>query len=114
MSNKQNDILVDNLIDRMENLGIFELLVSNDKGFKIKDLELLEKYTSFFEDLNPLENEDGEGNEYYFWCIDKLKNKVRIDRQAPIIKKALEQMIDTDTEYGTVKAEDNKKQSIIL
>lgn len=128
MSNKQNDIIIDNLIDRMEDWGIFDLLVTNDKGFRIKDPEKLEKYITYFESLNP-----DKDTTRYFWCIDMLKAKIKGDRwgeymrsQYPEFTNAMQHAyfvagltktdgkIDTATEYGEIKSEDNKKESIIL
>lgn len=113
MSNKQNDINLDNLIDRMENLGIFPLLVTSDKGFRIEDLELLEKYTSYFESLDPM-----NGETRYFWCIGELKNKIECDRAKKItqttIKPLLDKLIETNTEYSTIKNQPISKESTIL
>lgn len=124
MSNKQNDIIIDNLIDRMENLGIFDLLVGNDKGFLLKDLKEIEKYCNFFEKLD---------NNDYFWKLGVLKAKIKGDQWGEQMRKAhpdfcnalqhayfiagltpTDGKIETNTEYGEIKDEPISNKSTIL
>lgn len=126
MSNKNNDNLIDNLIDRMENLGIFDLLVTNDKGFLLKDLEEIEDYILYFESLKPTEDN-------YFWCLDMLKAKHKSNERRKQMIKVIPEFvnslqhayyqaeltktdgkIDTNTEFGEIKDETNNQDSYIL
>lgn len=128
MSNKQNDIIIDNLIDRIEAFGIYELLITNDKGFQLTDIEQIEKYINFFESLNP-----DIGTTRYFWYLDVLKAKIKNDKWGESMRKQYPEFcndlqhayflagltptdgtVDTCTEFGTIKPEDNKKESTIL
>lgn len=114
MSNKANDILIDWITDKSQELGIYELLIENPRGFRLTNQEDLVTYIRYFQSLNPDQNNR-------FWCLDMLKSKIKGDRAAKIFRsnapefcEALNQTIETNTEYGQVKNESNVKSSKIL
>jgi len=87
MSHKQNDILVDNLTDRMVNLDIYDLLVGNEKGFKLSDFEEIEHYINIFESMKPTD-------ENYFECLTKLKYIIKSDKNTYFVRNVIKPILN--------------------